>query len=105
MRWVARRQGAGGEGGLVELPMGIRSVILHRENKMSDLHTTGGAELQEETRWLSLFILVTAAPAVGATTTAAPTACIIMYVVHKQHLAHGSVALVQNDSTLMHTGN
>lgn len=48
---------------------------------MSDLHATGGAELQEGTRWLSLFIPVTAAPA-----AAALIPCIIMYIVHKQRL-------------------
>lgn len=52
-------------------------------NKMSDLHATGGAELQEGTRWLSLFIAVTAAPAAAA---AALIPCIIMYIVHKQRL-------------------
>lgn len=52
-----------------------------RENKMSDLHATGGAELQEGTRWLSLFIPVTAAPAAAATAALIPG--IIMYIVHK----------------------
>lgn len=97
--------GGEAEGRTGEVANGHQIRDPSRGNKMSDLHTTGGAELQEGTRWLSLFILVTAAPAAAATTTAVPTLCVIMYIVHKQHLMHRNVALVQNDCTLMHTGN
>lgn len=79
---MAGDPGEGGEGRAGGVANGHQIPDPSRGNKMSDLHATGGAELQEATRWLSLFIPVTAAPAAAA----ALIPCIIMYIVHKQRL-------------------
>lgn len=76
--------GEGGEGRAGGVANGHQIPDPSRGNKMSDLHATGGAKLQEGTRWLSLFIPVTAAPAAAAAAALIP--CIIMYIVHKQRL-------------------